>query len=263
MNKQISHFITIAAAAAAASCSGAYNIEGNSSVSNLDGEKLYLNVIDEDKPVKIDSCDMVHGKFHFAGPMDSVKMASIVMDNYGIVMPLVMESSDKILVSIDNARLRVSGSPLNEKLYKFLDEKSQFEIERLELTHKHDQAIMNGEDMDLVNRQLNLEAAAIAEKEDKFQTTFITDNFDNVLSVGAFMIITSEYPFPHINPWIEDIMSKANDKFKNDPYVKSYYQKALENERRMGGQSVPPPVTEAASAPKTPAPKAPADTAKK
>jgi len=232
--------MTIATAALLASCSGAYNIEGNSSVSNLDGEKLYLNVIDEDKPVKIDSCDVVHGKFHFAGPMDSVKMATIVMNNYNIALPLVMENSDKIIVSIDNAQLRVSGSPLNEKLYKFLDEKSQFDIQRMELTHKHDQAIMNGEDMDEVNRQLNVEAADIAMKEDKFLTSFITDNFDNVLSVGAFMIITSEYPFPHINPWIEDIMSKANDKFKNDPYVKAYYKEALENEGRLNGVSAAP-----------------------
>ena len=30
-------------------------------------------------------------------------------------------------------------------------------------------------------------------------------------------------------------MSKATDKFKNDPYVKDYYQKAQENQQIMNG----------------------------
>lgn len=39
-------------------------------------------------------------------------------------------------------------------------------------------------------------------------------------------------------------MSKATDHFKNDPYVKDYYQKAQENEQIMNGtreaQGAPP-----------------------
>ncbi len=38
-----------------------------------------------------------------------------------------------------------------------------------------------------------------------------------------------------LSPWIEDIMSKATEHFKNDPYVKDYYQKAQENEQIMNG----------------------------
>jgi hypothetical protein len=37
------------------------------------------------------------------------------------------------------------------------------------------------------------------------------------------------------SPWIEDIMSKATDNFKNDPYVKDYYKKAQENQEIMNG----------------------------
>ena len=35
-------------------------------------------------------------------------------------------------------------------------------------------------------------------------------------------------------------MSKATDKFKNDPYVKDYYQKAQENEQIMNGMKEAP-----------------------
>ena len=48
-------------------------------------------------------------------------------------------------------------------------------------------------------------------------------------------MMTIGYRYPELTPWIEDIMSKATDKFKNDPYVKDYYQKALENQAIMNG----------------------------
>lgn len=48
-------------------------------------------------------------------------------------------------------------------------------------------------------------------------------------------MMTIGYRYPELTPWIEDIMSKATDKFKSDPYVKDYYQKALENQAIMNG----------------------------
>jgi hypothetical protein len=49
------------------------------------------------------------------------------------------------------------------------------------------------------------------------------------------MMITSQYRYPVLTPQIEEIMSKATDHFKNDPYVRDYYQTAQENEARMNG----------------------------
>ena len=45
---------------------------------------------------------------------------------------------------------------------------------------------------------------------------------------------------PELTPWIEDIMSKATDKFKNDAYVKDYYRKAQENQAIMNGMKDAP-----------------------
>ena len=66
-------------------------------------------------------------------------------------------------------------------------------------------------------------------------TSFIVENFDNVLGPGVFMMITSGFNVPVLTPQIEDIMSKATEKFKNDPYVKEYYQVATENMAKMQG----------------------------
>ena len=190
MNKIFYAFISLLALT---SCANSYDITGTSNVSTLDGRMLYLKVLKDAEFKSVDSCDVVHGQFHFDGTLDSVRMANIFMDY------------------------------------------QQLQNQQRELVHKHDQAIMNGSDMNVVTRQLTAEANRLAEQEDKLVTTFVTDNFDNVLGAGVFFLVTMGNQYPMLTPWIEDIMSKATDHFKNDSYVKDYYQKAQENEQIMNG----------------------------
>ena len=105
------------------SCVDSYNIQGSSNVSTLDGRMLYLKVLKNNDFVNIDSCDVVHGQFHFAGNIDSVRMANIFMDDES-VLPLVLESGD-ITIKIDNTQQTVSGTPLNDKLFKFFNRYNQ------------------------------------------------------------------------------------------------------------------------------------------
>ncbi len=216
-----------------ASCANTYEIAGTSNVSTLDGRMLYLKILKGNDFKNIDSCDVVHGQFRFNGKMDSVRMANIFMDDEP-VLPLVLESGD-IVVKLDDAQQVVSGTPLNDKLFGFFKKYQQLQNQQRELIHKHDQAIMNGSDMVAVTKSLNEEAIKLSDQEDKLVTSFVTDNFDNVLGAGVFFMVTMGNKYPMLSPWIEDIMSKATDNFKNDPYVKDYYQKAQENEQIMNG----------------------------
>ena len=187
MNKIFYALITLMALT---SCAASYDISGTSNVSTLDGRMLYLQILKDNEFKKIDSCDVVHGQFHFQGSVDSAKMANIFMDDEP-VLPLVLESGC-ITVKLDDTQQVVSGTPLNDKLFGFFKKYQQLQNQQRELVHKHDQAIMNGSDMQVVTAKLNEEA-------------------------------------------IEDIMSKATDHFKNDAYVKDYYQKAQENQAIMNG----------------------------
>jgi len=222
------------------SCAESYNVTGTSNVSTLDGRKLYLKVLKDNDFANLDSCDVIHGQFHFAGTVDSVCMANIFMDDES-VLPLVVESGD-ISVRIDNTQQTVSGTPLNDKLFKFFNKWSQLRAQEAELVHRHDQAIMDGADMAEVTKQLNTDALRISKEEDDLVTSFVTDNFDNVLGPGVFFMVTIGYPYPELTPWIEDIMSKATPKFKNDAYVKDYYEKAQENQAIMNGMRDVPAV---------------------
>ena len=220
-----------------ASCASSYNVEGTSSIPALDGSKLYLKAIKNNEFKNIDSCEVVHGEFPFTGLLDTVRMASLYMDDESI-MPVVLEKGE-ITIKIDPIRQQVGGTLLNDSLYKFIDKHNQLTNQMNELSHKQSQMLLEGIDEDVINRQLNQEAAQIAAEEDRLVVKFIEANFDNVLGPGVFMMITSQYRFPILTPQIEDIMSKATQKFKDDPYVREYYQTAQENEKKMNGLGDP------------------------
>ena len=234
MHKILLAFATMALMA---SCANSYNVHGSSSISSLDASKLYLKAVKNNELKSIDSCDIVHGQFHFSGILDTVRMANLFMDDQSL-MPVVLEEGE-IVIKIDNAAQSVGGTPLNDKLYKFIDKHKQLDNRMSELSHKQSQMMLEGVDELTINEKLNAEAEKIAAEEDKLVTSFIVENFDNVLGPGVFMMITSGFNVPVLTPQIEDIMSKATEKFKNDPYVKEYYQVASDNMAKMQGLDEP------------------------
>ena len=64
---------------------------------------------------------------------------------------MVLEGGE-IMVKLDDAQQVVSGTPLNDKLFGFFKKYQQLQNQQRELVHKHDQAIMNGNDMDVVSK---------------------------------------------------------------------------------------------------------------
>ena len=81
--------LAFAVSALMASCANQYNVQGSSSISSLDGSKLYLKAVKNNELKSIDSCDIVHGQFHFSGVLDTVRMANLFMDEESI-MPVVL-----------------------------------------------------------------------------------------------------------------------------------------------------------------------------
>ena len=253
MNKSLLYLLVVMGALT--SCAESYSVQGTSSIAALDGSKLYLKAVKSGDLKNIDSCDVVHGQFRFQGLLDTVRIVSLFMDEESI-MPVVLEKGE-ISIRIDNSERRVSGTPLNEELYEFLNRHDQLDNELNELSHRQSQMLLEGEDEEVINQHISLEAARIAQQEDSLVTHFIIDNFDNVLGPGVFMMLTGSYPYPVLTPQIEDIMSKATPKFKNDPYVKEYYQTANDIQAQQNGmadETLPPPPPPAESAGQLPPP---------
>jgi len=252
MKKLLAHTLTAAIVVLMTACGSKYNIQGSSNITALDGHKLYLKVLTTDKMKVIDSCEVIHGEFHFSGNYDSTCMAHLYMDDSHI-MPVVIEEGD-ISLQLDLAQQSSGGTPMNDSLSSFLEQYNQLISQRRELVHRHDQAIMDGSNMDLVYTMLATEESRLAAQEDSLVTDFVTNNYDNVLGPGIFFLMTMDQPYPQLTPWVEYIMSKATDTFRDDVYVKEYYSKAQENQNIMNGLTSPAATSNQASPTSTPSP---------
>ena len=219
------------------SCADQYKIAGNSSVPMLDGRMLYLKVVSNNNMYSIDSCEVVHGKFNFMGMMDSIVMAELYMDDES-VMPLVLENGN-LTIRIGCADQRVLGGSLNEKLYHFIEKKTQLDYQLSELSHREVRLIMNGEYDHKKREKLQKEALKLTHRAEELETEFIRENYNNVLGPGVFMLLCGQYRYPIITEQIKDIMSKATVEFRNHPFVREYMRTAELNMKRMRIYSFP------------------------
>lgn len=228
MNKFLFSFLLVGLLS---SCSKEYKIEGTSSVASLDGKMLFLKVMGNDGMVDVDSAEVIHGNFKMNGNIDSVAMAMLYMDEESI-MPLVLEDG-KINICIAHTEQKVHGTPLNDKLYSFIDKKNTLDGRMEELRRKEAKMIMNGEDPMAIQAKMVGESEKLSAEMDQYIKKFIIDNCDNVLGPNVFIMLCNSFPYPMMTPQIEEIVNGASETFKNNHLVQEYVNKARENMRLM------------------------------
>lgn len=221
------------ATALLASCSTSFSIKGTSDVQTLDGHMLYLKDVTAEDVKNIDSCDVVHGQFSFHGSLDTTKVVALFLNDES-VMPIVLEEGD-INIQFNTAQQTCKGTPLNDKLADFIERYNQINNQIADLQHQHDKAIMDGEDMSAVTKNLETKYVQLTDECDKCVTKFIEENFDNILGPFVFQMVTSNMEIPMTNAWIDAIMAKATTGFKNSRYVKDFMEAAQRNQAIMTG----------------------------
>ena len=214
-----------------ASCSTGYKIEGSSSVLRLDGKMLFVKIPQGNQMVKIDSAEVIHGMFSMEGIVDSVSIASLYMDDESI-MPFVVEDGN-IRILIDNAQMKVTGTPLNDKLYHFVKRKSALEDRAYEVERLESRMIMDGKSEEEIAMEVEKEREKLSNELDELAKTFIQENYDNVLGPGIFIMLCNGFPYPVVTPVIEDIVNGAPETFKNNRMVKEYMDAARENMKKL------------------------------
>ena len=221
MNKILYALVTLLALT---SCAKSYYIHGTSNISNLDGRKLYLKGGSGDSLITLDSCDVVQ--------------------------------EGDIQLKLDNTQLRVGGTPLNEKLNTFWTKFTQLRNQFIEIDHEEGVSIMNGHDEQATNTRLIKKALLVYADIDRLFTAFVTDNFDNALAPWGFLTRVSYDMTPDAYPvwmndylymnavgqlssWVEFIMAKAPDAFKNNGAIKDFYEKFPRAQKEMNGMELP------------------------
>lgn len=217
-----------------ASCASEYYIQGSSSVSRLDGKMLFVKVLQGNEMMNVDSAEVVHGIFRMEGEIDTAMIASLYMDDQSI-MPLVVEKGN-IEILIDNARIMVKGTPLNEKLYDFVAKKNLLEDRAYEVERMESRMIMDGHSMDDIEKEINSEREKLSAEMDMLVKTFIQDNYENILGPSVFIMLCNGYPYPLMTPLIEEIVDSAPESFMNHSLVKEYVDMARANMEKMNGR---------------------------
>ena len=210
-----------------ASCSKRYKIDGKSSVTSLDGKMLYLKALQDGDWVTVDSAEVVHGLFKMKGAADSIRVVTLYMGDEGL-MPLVLEDG-RIRVNIANTQMEAEGTPLNDKLYDFIDKRKSMELAIEEVERKEARMVLDGVALDDIHGPLQQEADSLVRAMDTYVKDFIVENFENVLGTSVFMMMCSTLPYPVMTPTIEEIMKKAPLSFKEHVLVKDFISKAKEN----------------------------------
>ena len=210
-----------------------YSVIGSSDLSDIDGRTLYMKTIGLDSLTTVDSCSVVHGKFKFSGSLDSIRVVTICIDNLPVI-PVVLEEGE-VRVVLNDQMQETKGTPLNDSLTAFNKRYEMLMSQFEELEHTQNQGYMNGENMDSINVILAAKQRQLLIKEDELVTSFISANFDNCLGPYVFQLATSNYRYPVLVPWIEALMTKASQKFKDAPYVKEYMGVAKQNQDIMAG----------------------------
>lgn len=205
-----------------------YKVEGTSSITSLDGKMLFLKVFQNDGQwITVDSAEVIHGFFHMEGPVDSVRMVTLYMDDEGI-MPVVLESG-KIKVTLSNEQLMAKGTPLNDALYEFIEKRNSLELQLDEVDRKEARMVLDGANLEDIHEQLNKESEDLLKEMNDYVKGFIAENYENVLGPSVFMMLCSTLPYPMMTPQIEDIMRTAPTSFKENFFVKDFLSKAKEN----------------------------------
>jgi len=216
------------------SCASEYRIHGSSSVSRLDGKMLFVKIPQGGEMIKVDSAEVVHGLFRMQGEIDSAMIASLYMDEQSI-LPLVVEKGN-IQVQIDNGRLTVSGTPLNDRLYDFVSKKNSLDDRAYEVERLESRMIMDGKPMEEVEAEITREREKLSEEMDGLVKTFIQANYENVLGPGIFIMLCNGFPYPLMTPLLEEIVDNAPETFKNHDLVKEYIEAARSNSEILNAE---------------------------
>lgn len=224
-------FLSVLSLLVFTSCASEYQIEGNSSVSRLDGKMLFVKMPSDEGMVNVDSAEIVHGLFAMRGEIDSTYIASLYMDDESI-MPFVMERGS-IRIKIENANISVVGTPLNDRLNDFIVKKNSLDDRAYELERMEMRLIMDGVSQQEIEVQMKEESNKLSDEMNALAKSFIQTNYENVLGPGVFIMLCNSFPYPMLTPVVEEIVNEAPESFQNNLMVSEYMKVARENMEKI------------------------------
>ena len=149
-------------------------------------------------------------------------------------IPIVLEKGE-VQIDIANSQIKIAGTPLNDKLYRFLTSRDSLAMLRAELPKRESQMYIDGYSQDEIIDELSAAEMEYGHAQDKLETQFIKDNYDNVLGTTWFIQLCNQayaiFGHPTTTPQIDELYFNAPESFKNNKDVKDYMRRCEEGEK--------------------------------
>ena len=208
------------------SCADRWSVRGSSSQSILEGRTAYIRAVGAGGGRVIDSCEVLHGQFVMSGPLDSVMLVKLSLGDDDFI-PFVLEEGD-IAIDIGNSSISISGTPLNDRLYVFLNSRDSLSLLRAALPREESRMYLLGYSEDEILDYLGREELALVKAIDQLETRFISENYDNALGISWFLQLCAQayrtFGYPTTTPQIDELYFHAPASFKQHPEVERYMQ---------------------------------------
>ncbi len=147
-----------------------------------DGTTIYMEKVQDNQLVKIDSAQLKDGKFEFTGKVDYPEMIYLRIGDSRNMINLYVENNEIDIESdVSNlAETKVKGSKTHDDLVAFQEAMKPFEKQSQEIVVKYQQASANG-DQQKVN-ELMKEYEALSDKQNEAIEAFIKKRNDSYLT---------------------------------------------------------------------------------
>lgn len=213
------------------SCQQCFYVCGTTDAMNIDGRMVSLRISDAlGHWHTLDSCEVTHGLFDMEGNADSAQVATLFVETLP-VMPVIVEPG-KIQLTLNSQQLFATGTRLNNRLYAFLQDKADIDNQVSELERMESQMIMRGLSDAFISHYVDSVYSNLSDRMSRLVTGFISDNYNNVLSLCGFSMVFNGLPHPMITPLIQQVLDNAPKSFRDNPYVRSYIDAAEKNNGR-------------------------------
>ena len=200
-----------------------YFVKGKSTQSTLDGEYAYMAPMTSYSLPYIDSCRVVHGQFEMTGPLDSIQCVTIYMGSTGI--PMVLETGE-VIINFQNSNIHVSGTPLNDRFYTFLNTRDSLVFIQKELYNRIATSSVYST-LSTYDADAN-SIRTVTNQIDSLECAFVEENYDNVLGVSWFLRMCDEasssagyYCMP---PKLQTIYNAAPPSFKQNREIQNFLE---------------------------------------
>ena len=210
------------------SCNGGYSLKGTTD-NFRDGSRVFLKTQNTDGWVTIDSCDIIHGAISMQGSADSSFVASLFIDAEAVV-PIIIERGD-ITVDMSVNDVRISGTPLNDRLSLFIDEKNRLEYRMADIERWEASLILEGHTAASAASVVRDSIASVGDAMDAYVENFIKENYNTPLGPCVFRLLCGTLPYPLMTKQIERIFADAPPVFMNDFFVREFVAACKANER--------------------------------